>query len=365
MGGHVLKELPLVNGMVVLLPSQSAVVEAAGFAQITRVEADVRVHALKPPGGCDPWPSCKDDDSEDETQPSETLEWGVDRIDAELVWDASPSAATGVGVDVAVVDTGIDQDHADLIANIAGGINFVEASSGPPWARTADPAAWDDDNGHGTHVAGIVGAVDNDIGVIGTAQQTNLWGVKVLDKNGAGYLSDVIDGITWSINNDMEVINMSLGTTSDSPSLHDAVDAAYDAGVVVVAAAGNSGDGDGSTNDVEYPAKYDSVIAVAATSDTDSTPSWSSEGAEIEVAAPGVDVRSTWNDGGYHTISGTSMASPHTAGVVALLLSADGTLSPAEVRAKLQATADDLGASGFDVFYGYGLVDAEEAVIGK
>ncbi|KKT82676.1 MAG: Subtilisin [Candidatus Giovannonibacteria bacterium GW2011_GWC2_44_9] len=113
-----------------------------------------------------------------------------------------------------------------------------------------------------------------------------------------------------------------------------------------------------------YPAKYSSVIAVAATAVDDSTPSWSAEGEEVELAAPGVSIRSTWNDGLYNTISGTSMASPHVAGVVALMLGA-GVLSPAEVRAALQATADDLGATGHDNFYGYGLVDAEESTTGS
>jgi len=220
----------------------------------------------------------------------------------------------------------------------------------------------DDDNGHGSHVAGIVAAVDNEIGVIGVAPQASLWAVKVLDKGGSGYISDVIAGIEWSITNGMDVINMSLGASSDIQAMHDAVDFAYTAGIVVVASAGNSGDGDGATNEVGYPAKYSSVIAVAATAYDDSTPTWSSEGAEVAVAAPGVNIRSTWNDGLYNTKSGTSMASPHVAGTVALMLGS-GILS-VEVRTILQTTADDLGDVGFDNFYGYGLVDVEESVTG-
>ena len=184
----------------------------------------------------------------------------------------------------------------------------------------------------------------------------------------------MIDGITWAMNNGMQVINMSLGTASDIQAMHDAVDAAYAAGVVIVAAAGNSGDGDGSTNEVIYPAKYSSVIAVAATDNNDLIAYFSSDGAEVELAAPGVSIRSTWNDGLYNTISGTSMASPHVAGAVALVLATavqsaydvdvDGAWDPAEVRAALQAAADDLGTAGHDNFYGYGLVDAEENVTG-
>ena len=354
-GGRVLKELPLINGAVVLLPNEAAVPDVGVLAGVRSVEKDARVFALKPPRG-----------GGGSTQPAEVLEWGVNRIDADLAWVGS----RGLGVNVAIIDTGIDKDHPDLVGNLKGGVNFVSKS---PF-RPADPNKWDDDNGHGTHVAGIVAASDNEIGVIGTAPEAYLWAVKVLDRNGSGYTSDVIDGINWAVNNGMQVVNMSLGSGSDVQALHYAVDAAYNAGVVLVAAAGNYGDGDGSTNEVIYPAKYSSVIAVAATASDDSTPTWSAEGAEVELAAPGVNIRSTWNDGLYNIISGTSMAAPHVAGTVALVLAtavqsaydadADGAWDPAEVRAALQATADDLGTAGHDNFYGYGLVDAEEAVTG-
>jgi len=357
LGGRILKELPLVNGVVVLLPNEAAAADIAALANVRSVEKDAWVFTLKPPGSCSPWPSCKDSAGDDggSTQPAENIEWGVDRIDADLAWETS----RGLGVKVAIIDTGIDKDHADLIDNLRGGVNFVSKSP----AKPADPNKWDDDNGHGTHVAGIVAAADNEIGVIGTAPEAYLWAVKVLNRNGSGYTSDVIDGITWAMNNGMQVINMSLGSASDTQAMHDAVDAAYAAGVIIVAAAGNSGDGSGSTNEVIYPAKYSSVIAVAATVSDDTTPTWSSEGEEVEIAAPGVNIRSTWNDGLYNTISGTSMASPHVAGTVALMLGA-GVL-PAEVRAVLQTTADDLGDAGYDNFYGYGLVDAEESTTGN
>ena len=368
-GARVIKKLPLVNGLVVLVPDPAIAPLLKTLKGVKRVELDAKVFALKPPGGCDPWPDCnkKDNPEEPEEPPVQTLEWGVDRIDAELVWGVS----RGTGVNVAIIDSGIDMDHPDLIANLQGGINFTP--KGAAW-NPADPTKWDDDNGHGTHVAGIVAAVDNDIGVIGVAPEAHLWAVKVLDRKGGGYVSDVIAGIKWSKDNGMQVINMSLGTSSDIQSLHDAVDAAYDAGIVIVAAAGNSGDGDGTTNEIIYPAKYSSVIAVAATRSDDSTPYWSSEGEEVEIAAPGASIRSTVKGGAYSTKSGTSMASPHTAGTVALLLNmtipasydtnvVNGMWDPAEIRAVLIQTADDLGASGFDNFYGWGLVDAEEAVI--
>ena len=359
-GGVKVKDLTLIDGKAVILPedSQAALVQQAG---VLRVEDDVEVFALENPAN-----NFRSFRRSAFIQPAQVLPWGIDRIDAEKVWATS----TADTIKVAIIDTGIDKDHADLIANLRGGVNFVSKSPVKP----ADPNKWDDDNGHGTHVAGIVAAVDNEIGVIGTAPEAYLWAVKVLDRNGSGYVSDVIDGINWAVDNGMQVVNMSLGSGNDVQALHDAVDAAYAAGIVLVAAAGNSGDGDGSTNEVVYPAKYSSVIAVAATASDDSIPSWSSDGEEVELAAPGVSIRSTWNDGLYNTISGTSMATPHVAGTVALVLATavpaaydadlDGAWDPSEVRAVLQATADDLGAAGHDNFYGYGLVDAEESVTG-
>src|SRR3990167_7936919 len=280
MGGRVLKELPLVNGAVVLLPNEAAASDIGTLAGVRSVEKDALVFALRPPkrgGGS--------------TQPAETLEWGGNRVDADLAWATSK----GFGVNVAIIDTGIDKDHADLIDNLKGGVNFVSKSP----AKPADPNKWDDDNGHGTHVAGIVAARDNEIGVVGVAPEAQLWAVKVLNRNGSGYISDVIAGINWAVDNGMQVVNMSLGSASDVTAMHDAVDAAYAAGVVLVAAAGNSGDGNGATNEVSYPAKYSSVIAVGATASDDSIPSWSSDGEEVEFTAPGVSVRSAWNDGLY------------------------------------------------------------------
>lgn len=363
--GQVLKKLPLVNGVVMKVPEQ-AIPALSAIPGIKSIEEDVRVFALKPLPPCVPWPACKS-----ASQPGEVLEWDIDRIGANLAW----STSTGANVAVAIIDTGIDKDHTDLISNIKGGVNFVLTSTKPPKSNVVDPSKWDDDNGHGTHVAGTVAARDNEIGVVGVAPEASLYAVKVLDSTGSGYVSNVISGITWAIENNMDVINMSLGVPSDVQVLHNAVDAAYAAGIVVVAAAGNSGDGNATTNNVNYPAKYSSVIAVSATDSNNTVPSWSSDGAEVEIAAPGVSIRSTWNDGLYNTISGTSMASPHVAGTVALILTTaipttydvdnDGAWDPAEVRAVLQATANDFGTPGHDNFYGYGLIDASESVLGN
>lgn len=251
--------------------------------------------------------------------------------------------AKGVGVKVGVIDTGIDLKHPDL--QVVGDVNIInERKTGK------------DDNGHGSHVAGTIAATDNEIGVIGVAHQANLYAVKVLDRNGSGWLSDVIAGLQWSIDNGMEVVNMSLGTASNIQSFEDAVQAVNAAGIIQVGAAGNDYGGP-----VIYPAAYPEVIAVSATDDTDNIAVFSSVGPEVELAAPGVDIHSTWKGGGYNTISGTSMAAPHVTGTVALAIAAGVT----DVRGTLQATADDLGAGGKDNEYGYGLVDTEETVTGS
>ncbi|MDI6892154.1 MAG: S8 family serine peptidase [Actinomycetota bacterium] len=265
---------------------------------------------------------------------------------------------------MAIIDTGIDYTHPDLNDNYKGGIDYVSDDLDPK-----------DDNGHGTHCAGIVAAEDNTEGVVGVAPEASLYAVKVLDRFGSGWLSDVIAGIDWSVGNDMDVASMSLGTSTYSASLKTACDNAYNAGLVLVAAAGNSGDGNPATAEYSYPAAYDSVIAVGATDSTDVAPSWSNSGPYLELAAPGVSIYSTlptyrvtltrtygYN---YGTLSGTSMACPHVTGTAALVIASDPTLTNVDVRSRLQTTADDLGPAGWDSVYGYGLVDADEAAPGE
>ena len=331
-GGEPLQSLWLINGVAAALPPGVAK-HLLARGKVVRIDPDVEVHALAKP----PWAG--GNKGQPPAQPPQELPWGVNRIDAEWAW----GAATGAGVNVAVIDTGIDSSHPDLAANVAGGINFVAKT----WWKPAAPSKWADDNGHGTHVAGIIAALDNDIGVAGVAPRATLWAVKVLDKNGSGYLSNVIAGIQWSVSNHIDVANMSLGTDFDVPSLHDACDAAAAAGVLLVAAAGNDGAA------VDYPGAYSSVIAVAATDINDLRPWWSSFGPQVYLAAPGVSVKSTWKGGGYAYASGTSMAAPHVTGTLALNLSAN-----------LSASADDLSPAGWDVYTGWGLVDAGEAATG-
>ena len=349
-GGVKVKDLTLIDGKAVILPedSQAALVQQVG---VLRVEDDVEVFALENPAN-----NFRSFRRSAFIQPAQVLPWGIDRIDAEKVWATS----TADTIKVAIIDTGIDKDHADLIANLRCGVNFVSKSPVKP----ADPNKWDDDNGHGTHVAGIVATVDNEIGVIGTAPEAYLWAVKVLDSNGSGYVSDVIDGINWAITNHMQVTNMSLGTTANILSFQEAIQRANAAGITQVAAAGNSG---GAVN---YPAAYPEVIAVSATDIADNIPYWSSRGSEVDLSAPGVSIYSTYKGGKYKTLSGTSMAAPHVAGAAALVIDKktcdydfNGICSPAEVQQRLEATAEDLGITGKDNLYGSGLVDAEKALM--
>jgi subtilisin len=283
---------------------------------------------------------------------AQTLPWGIDHIDADIAW----SSARGAGVKLAILDTGGDYDHPDL--SYVGGVNFAG------WLRDGStaPAQWDDKNGHGTWTSGIAAALDNDIGVVGAAPDASLWAVKVLSNSGTGWDSDIAQGIDWAIGSGMDVISMSLGGPGYSTALAEACQDAWEAGMIIVAAAGNEGDGDPSTEELSYPAAYPTVIAVGATTQTDGLASFSNTGSFLELGAPGVSVYSTYKGGGYASYSGTSASCPHVSGVVALVLSADPGLTNGQVRALLADTARDLGAAGWDAGFGYGLVDAGAAV---
>jgi subtilisin family serine protease len=273
--------------------------------------------------------------------------WGVKRIGAGLVHD---SGNRGDGIRVAIVDTGIDYTHPDLDGNYAGGADFVNDDSDPM-----------DDHGHGTHCAGTVAAEDDGVGVVGVAPKALLYGVKVLSATGSGAWSDIIAGIEWAADNGIDVTNNSYGGSGNPGSIVQAAfDNSYAAGVLHVAAAGNSGACPPSGDTVGYPAKFSSVIAVAATSSSDARACFSSTGPAVQIAAPGASINSTRRGGGYTTMSGTSMASPHVAGVAALVLGANA-MTNVQARQRLVDTADDLGAAGWDVEFGFGLVDADEA----
>ncbi|MFV8828212.1 S8 family peptidase [Alkalihalobacterium sp. APHAB7] len=278
----------------------------------------------------------------------QTVPWGVPHVQSTEVHNMGQ---TGTGVKVAILDTGIDNTHEDLAANVKGGHSV--------FTDTANKDPFYDGSGHGTHVAGTVGAIDNNLGVIGVAYQSDLYAVKVLNNDGSGSYAGIAEGIEWSILNGMDIINMSLGGSQSSSILKEFCDLAYDEGLLVVAAAGNSGNRGGNNDSVGYPAKYESVIAVAAIDENNNRASFSSTGPAVEISAPGVSVLSTIPGNGYASYNGTSMASPHVAGVAALVWGEHAHLTNKELRNLLNNTAIDLGRSNQ---FGNGLVQAKDAI---
>lgn len=244
--------------------------------------------------------------------------WNVCSVRAHEVWKKT----LGSPIKVAIIDTGIAK-HPDL--QIAGGVNTVDGSS------------YADDNGHGTHVAGIAAAKGMN-GIKGVAPDIKLYAVKALDHEGSGYVSDIVAAIDWCIRNRMNIINMSFGIIGgeSSGALHNIIKIATKKGIVVVASAGNDGP---SNTEIEQPASYSETISVAASTRNNRIVDTSSRGEGITLCAPGDNIRSTWLNGKYFTLTGTSMASPHVTGGIALLLSLQPDLRPSEVKAKLQQWA--------------------------
>ena len=313
----------------------------------------------------------------------EVYPWGITRIGADIVHGYNK----GTAVKVAILDSGIDVDHPDL--NIAGGINFHTHVAGQP----PDPNNYDDEVqiGCGTALAGIVAALSNGVGIIGVAPEVDLYAVRVVGWYDSLGIENYIAGIHWCIDPDgdgdasdkMDVLCLGLEfslLSYDYPELHAACDAAWEAGCVVVAGAGNRGD-DGTGDSMEGVGRYESVIAVGATDNRDRR--WSQRkprassatGPNLELMAPGSEITTTLVGGGYGLLdwegygtgSGTSMAAAHVAGVAALVIAGgihdangNGRIND-EVRQRLIETADDLGDPGFDWKFGYGIVDADEA----
>ena len=287
------------------------------------------------------------DRSDCSTHPAQRTSWGHERIGADEV---DPN---GAGVDVGILDTGIQTDHCSV--SVAGGRNFTLGS----------PTDYEDRHGHGTHVAGVAGALDNDLGVIGVAPGANLYGVKVLDDDGEGRYSELVAGIDWCISNDVEVISMSLGGEDASAAVDEAIETAHEAGHLLLAAAGNEGNnGDGSCDEetMTYPATHESVVAVAAMNEDDALASFSSVGSAVDLLAPGTNVASTTVGNRYAEANGTSVACPFVTGVAALLWETgewDGPGPNEAVRDVLTSTAETVLDTCEE---GHGLVDARAAL---
>ena len=286
------------------------------------------------------------------TVPAGTEDADVDAVEA---WDI----ADGKGIKVAIVDSGVVMDHEDISSKVVARANFSD--------KRIDVPADYDRYGHGTHVAGIVAAKHNSVGVAGVCPDCTILDAKVLNDSGAGSSSSVAKGVDWAVANGAKVINMSLGQRVSSRTLETAVKNAWNKGVVIVAAAGNAG-----TQAQIYPGAYSKVIAVAATDNKDVKAPFSSYGKWVDVAAPGVDVYSTFPNHefvlgvqnnrhtGYDMASGTSMASPIVAGIAALVWSADDDATNASVREDIESTADRIKGTG--TYWEHGRVDADAAL---
>jgi subtilisin family serine protease len=378
-GASIRSTFHLINGMAIDVPANAL----AGLRRnplVKSVEPDVTITALEPAVAAEPTGDLEYDNA-----------WGVTHIGSKAAHDAGD---WGQGVKVAVIDTGIDYIHDDpddtpyvvdpeFTSNYRGGYDFVNLDSDPM-----------DDNGHGTHVAGILAAEKNGYLVVGVAPQVDLYALKILDANGSGYESDLILAIQWAVDHQLDLVNMSLGTHTNVAALQTAVQNAAAAGLLMVAASGNVNPLDFNELingcPVAYPGAYPQVLSTTFTNPNDALTGYSCTGPEVDFAAPGDNIYSPVPIGpcqncspyGYAALSGTSMASPHLAGSVALLLSAGITDSgPAglfdDVKAQLCDTANQgTGVQGFfgvtpippsdpryPQYFGCGVVDAGEAVL--
>lgn len=281
---------------------------------------------------------------------AETVDWGLSAFHIPRHWQST----RGQGVRVAVLDTGVDAAHPDLAGAIEGAKDFTGSRSG-----TADRV------GHGTHVAGIIGARQNDGGIVGVAPECRLLVAKVLGDDGAGTSEQVAAGIDWACEQGADILSLSLGSPELNEELRAAITRATHRQRFVICAAGNSG----RANSVDYPARWPETIAVGAVDRDGRLTSFSSRGEEVDVCAPGQDVLSTYPDGRYAKLSGTSMAAPFVSGVAALLVAkhrARGGATPIVTHEQLVEhlvrTATDAGPAGKDPNYGYGLINPDSVL---
>jgi subtilisin len=293
---------PLIRAFFV--PAAGAAKLVHKFADTLSVEEDYRMQIHSMPG---------------EKSGTVVMPWGVKAIHAPQAW----SKSTGVHVKIGVIDTGADYRHPDLRHSLATGVNLLRRGMLPL-----------DDNGHGTHIAGTLAAAGGSRGMMGVAPRAMLYPVKAFDHNGSAYVSDIVLGIDWCVQNRIDIINMSFGMKTRSKALHNVVMKAYRAGIAIIASSGNDGKRGG-----DYPARYPETIAVGAIDKRRRVASFSNRGPYIDVYGPGESVPSCWLKEGYKEMSGTSMATSHVTGAVALLLALRPGLTPRELKLLLRRTS--------------------------
>jgi thermitase len=327
-GGRRVDAIPQINLHIVQLPAQAndhAVAQAlARSRHIKFAEVDRQVPLAYMPN-----------------DPGYANAWHLPKIGSPRAWDYS----VGNGVTIAILDTGVDAAHPDLVNNLVSGYNTYDGNT-----DTRDV------QGHGTRVAGTAAmAGNNSIGSAGVAFTSRIMPIRVTDLNGVGYISTLSKGITWAADRGARIASMSFNSVCGSSTLINAAQYMRSKGGVVVAAAGNSGIDEGQT-------ASDAITCVSASDRDDVKASWSSYGAYVDVAAPGTAIYTTTNGGSYGSVSGTSFSAPMTAGVYALMMAANPQLAPSQLDTALFSSAVDLGGGGKDPYYGYGRIDAGAAV---
>lgn len=335
MGAVIHSELDAISSVIASIPSTT----------ILQADTNINVKALS--------------DEEIFKAAAQQPSWGYQHIKAPT---ALKLGYTGKGVKIAVIDSGINSQHPDL--SVAGGASMIEGSS-----------PFTDGNGHGTHVAGVIAALNNSYGVVGAAPDAQIYSVKVLSSGGGGTLQAVLDGIQWAIDQKMDIINLSLTTEYDIPELKAIVKKAYDSGIIIVAAAGNIETVDTKgirvqdQSDVLFPARYPSVIAVGSTDTNNKLSNFSYRGPSVELVAPGEGIYSTYADSltagheDYRASEGTSVSTPFAAAVFAQYKQAYPHLSNNQLRETVRRAAIDLGPKGKDSSFGHGLVQSLQSKV--
>ncbi|MCG1024849.1 S8 family serine peptidase [Dehalobacter sp.] len=301
------------------------------------------------------------------SDPEYSYQWGLQRVRADQAWN---EGATGQGVIIAVIDTGVDLDHPDLAdssgSNLVKGYNAI--------TRSAAAGAAQDDNGHGTSVAGLIAALNNNQGIIGVAYNAKIMPIKAMDKNGEGEDAVIADGIIWAVDNGAKIINMSIGSDEETKILDDALQYAANKGCLLIAASGNVSESTSQayshqtaagTSEVSYPAANPNVLAVSAVDSSDVITDFSLTGPEVLLAAPGKRILSDYwssTETGLGYMTGTSIAAPFVTGAAALIWSKYPGLTADQIRQALIESAYDLGQEGRDDNYGYGRLDIYRAL---
>jgi thermitase len=384
-GLHVITTLPGIDVATLRAPVGQECAALETLKQDPRVafaELDYAAHATETRFFSKTWFLAPDD-------PAWPQQWGPERIGAPQAWAVTISTSDVI---IAIVDSGVQLNHEDLAANLWSNPGEIpdnkqdDDSNGQVddfWGwhfyhdlvwngeeyvyQLLEDNAVMDENGHGTHVAGVAGArINNSVGIAGMAGGSRLMIVKVLDEYGDGWYSDIAQGIIYAVDNGARVINLSLGGRAPSQTLQEAVNYAHAHGALMVAAAGNRDPKDGY-NAVLYPAACEHVLAVAATDQDDVRSSFSNHGSQVDVAAPGVDIYSTWYRGNYTTKDGTSMAAPHVSGLAALIWSTHPDRTVTRVSQIITSTAADVNSGtlllpDWDEYLGWGRIDAGRAL---